>query len=94
MTADFNMIKLFKKYLLLKLHLAIKDKIAECRNYQWEHQKKGYEWKSKGIENYKGSLSNFEAVRNEQLKYNSERIKLSMEREKAFLEILQIMDKI
>lgn len=82
------MIKLFKKYLLLKLHLAIKDKIAECRNYQWERQKKVYEWE------YKGSKYNLEAVRNEQLKYNSEQVKLSREREKAFLEILQIIDKI
>lgn len=82
------MIKLFKKYLLLKLHLAIKNKIAECRNYQWEHQKKVYEWESKGIKD------NFEAVRNEQLKWNSEQVKLSKEREKAFLEILQIINKL
>ena len=88
------MIKLFKKYLLLKLHLAIKDKIAECRNYQWECQKKVYEWEYKGIESFKGIKDNFEAVRNEQLKYNSEQIKLSRERERAFLEILQIIDKL
>ena len=75
------MIKLFKKYLLLKLHLAIKDKIAECRNYQWECQKKVYEWE------YKGGKDNYEAAINEQ-------IELSREREKAFLEILQIIDKL
>ena len=66
---------------MLKLHLAIKNKIAECRNYQWERQKKRYEWK------YKGGKDNYEAAINEQ-------IELSKEREKAFLEILQIIEKL